>query len=99
MYGEYNEYGKDEQFAMGQRVQKRRREKGIAGADMAEMLGIGKNQLSRIENGRATCSMEQLFVLAQVLDCSADYLLFGKDMLAVSEKQMLAIEHLINVFS
>lgn len=93
------EYDKDVQFQIGQRIQKARINKGIAGVDLAAYLNIGKNQLSRIENGRAKCNLSQLFVLAQVLECSADYLLFGTRNTIYSQEQVDAIKVLLAAFA
>jgi transcriptional regulator with XRE-family HTH domain len=72
------EYDSNIQWQIGQRIQEKRIEKELAGADVAEYMNIRANQLSRIENGRANCTMPQMFILAQLLDCSVDYLMFGK---------------------
>ena len=62
---------------IGKRIQKKRIEKGIKAIDFSEAIGIGNNQLSRIENGEAVCRVEHLFVIAQYLNVSVDYLLYG----------------------
>jgi len=81
------EYSDAVRFQVGQRIQEKRIEKEIPGIEVAEMLNIGKNQLSRIETGKANCTVPQLFVLAQVLDCSVDYLLFGKEETTLTTEQ------------
>lgn len=77
-YEEIREFDKNVQWEVGQRIQEARLTKGIAGVEVAAYLGIGKNQMSRIENGKANCTIPQLYVLSQLLDCSVDYLMFGK---------------------
>ena len=47
--------------------------------DFADIIGIGKDQLSRIENGKVPCKMEYLFTISLTLEVSTDYLIFGKD--------------------
>ena len=64
-------------FAIGQRIQEVRIEKGIKAVDMAVALEMSKDQYSRIENGRSVCSTQKLYQISQYLDVSADYLLFG----------------------
>lgn len=44
---------------------------------MSEMLGICKDQYSRIETGKVVCKLDYLYVIAQILDVSTDYLIFG----------------------
>jgi transcriptional regulator with XRE-family HTH domain len=81
------EYSDDIRLQIGQRIQELRTKKKIAGIDLAELLNIGKNQLSRIETGKANCTVPQLFALAQILDCSVDYLLFGTKQVALTKEQ------------
>lgn len=92
------EYDAKVQFEIGQRIQNLRMSKGIAGIDLAAYLDIGKNQLSRIENGRANCTIQQIYILAQVLGCSADYLLFGNGSMTFSQEQVDSIKNLVAVF-
>ncbi len=93
------EYNSDIQFQIGQRIQNLRIAKGIAAIDLAVELGIGKNQMSRIENGRANCTLPQLFILIQILGCSADYLLYGKEPLTISQEQADSIRNLLQSFA
>lgn len=65
-------------FTLGQRIQETRIQKGIKALDMAVELNISKDQYSRIENGRSVCSTQKLYQIAQHLDVSVDYLLFGE---------------------
>ena len=62
---------------MGKRIQEERKNKGFKAIDFADIIGIGKDQLSRIENGRVACKIEYLYVMAQYLNISTDYILFG----------------------
>ena len=75
-------------FALGQRIQEIRIAKLIKAVDMAVALDMSKDQYSRIENGRSGCSTKHLYQIAQYLEVSADYLLFGD-----SEEGILAQIH------
>ena len=80
---------------IGMRIQEQRIKCGMSGAMLGAYLGINQNQVSRIETGKAKCSLEHLFVIAQVLNCSADYLLFGKKQMPVlTQMQVDLIEQL-----
>ncbi len=35
--------------------------------------------MSRIESGKANCTVPQLYCIAQLLNCSVDFLLFGEE--------------------
>ncbi len=80
---------------IGMRIQEQRIKCGMSGAMLGAYLGINQNQVSRIETGKAKCSLEHLYVIAQVLNCSADYLLFGKKQMPVlTQRQVDLIEQL-----
>ena len=67
-----------DKYAIGQRIQEVRRQKGIRGLDLAVWLDISKNPLSRIEWGECLCTTKTLYKAAQYLEVSADYLLYGR---------------------
>ena len=67
-----------EPVKIGQRIQEARRQKGIKTLDMAALLDISKNQLSRIECGECLCTTKILHKVAQYLEVSVDYLLYGR---------------------
>ena len=69
---DFKEYSSDVQLQIGQRIQKLRIDKKIAAVDLAAVLDIQSNQMSRIENGRANCTVPQLYVISQILGCSVD---------------------------
>ena len=97
MNTEIREYDKNVQFEIGQRIQKMRIKEGLKSIDLATELGITKNQMSRIENGRANCTIPQLYIIAQILNCSVNYLFFKRDT-QYSVEQINAINELIKVF-
>ena len=97
MSKEIREYDKNVQFEIGQRIQEMRIKEGLKSIDLATELGITKNQMSRIENGRANCTIPQLYIIAQILNCSVDYLFFKRD-IQYSVEQINAINELIKVF-
>lgn len=64
-------------LTIGQRIKERRRELKITGSQIKEKTGISTGNLSEIENGKVLPSSAALIQLAQILDCSTDYILFG----------------------
>ncbi len=80
MYQEKNIVRLDvEQMMMiGNRIQDARKAKNMSSIDLADCIGVGKDQMSRIENGKVQCKLEYIFVLTQYLDVSADFLLYGR---------------------
>lgn len=65
-------------FSMGKRIQDIRLQKGIKALDMAVQVELSKDQYSRIERGTSICKITTLYKIAQYLEVSADYLLYGK---------------------
>ncbi len=82
---------------IGQRIQRLRVAKNLQLIDVATCLGIGRIQLYRIESGEANCKIAHLYILAQLLECSVDYLLFG-NVFTMTREQKEAIEHLMDTF-
>lgn len=102
MNKEIREYDKNVQFEIGQRIQEMRLDKNMKSIELATELGITRNQMSRIENGRANCTISQLFILLQILGCSADYILFGKKYeheIKITKEQKEVLINLINAFN
>ena len=59
----------------GERVRQERLRAGESQTELAELLGVGKTQVSGLENGNTTTSMERLVLLCEHYKVSADYLL------------------------
>ena len=95
------EYNDEVKFSIGQRIQEMRMKKGMDSVVVADYIGVGRNQLSRIENGRANCTLPQLFIICKLLGCSSDYLLFGDagKNVTITEEQSKAINNLLTMFS
>lgn len=66
--------------AVGTRIKQMRNEKKITQSKLAESLDYTtERQLQRIENGETGCSIDKLMEIAQILNISTDYLLFGME--------------------
>ena len=61
----------------GKRVKQARMDKHLTQAQLADLLGVEWQQISRIERGFSGCSNELLVPLSEELDVSTDYLLKG----------------------
>ena len=64
---------------VGQRIRKLRKEMGILQWELAEEMNITREMLSRIENGRNSCSPDLLIYLCKRFDKTADYFYFGDE--------------------
>ena len=64
---------------IGQRIREVRKNKGIKSVDLAVQLNLSADQYCRIESGKTTCSLKNLYLISQYLQVSTDYILFGKN--------------------
>lgn len=63
---------------VGNRIKQIRKQKNMTQSKLAEFLDYtNERQLQRIENGETGCTVDKLMEIAQILDTSTDYLLFG----------------------
>ena len=63
--------------SIGKRIKERRKELRLTQTDIKRECGISSGALSEIENGNRTPSVITFHMLAQVLDCSMDWLTTG----------------------
>jgi len=71
---------------MGMRIRRRRREKGWTQGELAKMCGVSMSFIGHIERGSRIMSMDTFIKLCDVLDVSADGLLW--DTVKVSDCNM-----------
>lgn len=58
----------------GNRIKELRKASNATQADLSSILGVTKTQISDIENGKTTTSIERLCALADYFNVSLDYL-------------------------
>lgn len=64
--------------AVGERIKKIRKSRNITQSKLSEYLDYtSERQLQRIESGETACSVDKLMEIAQILNTSTDFLLFG----------------------
>lgn len=59
----------------GTRLRLLRREKDVTQQVISQLLSVTKTQISEIENGKSTTTLERLVILSDYFDVSCDYLL------------------------
>lgn len=67
---------------LGLKIQYYRQMKNISQVELADEAGISRSYLSKIETGKAQCSVPVLLQIAQVLNVDAGILLTDKDIYA-----------------
>jgi len=72
---------------VGARIKRLRKESHLTQNQLSEMLDYtSERQLQRIENGETGCTIDKLMEIAQILNVSTDYLLFGTEYSVVDNK-------------
>lgn len=66
--------------AIGKRIKQRRISLGLTARELAEKTGFTQNHIYAIEKGKDGMSWEAFCVIAQKLNISMEYLLYGADM-------------------
>lgn len=66
-----------DQKETGRRVRNRREAKNLSREELAESLGVSPQFVADIEYGNKGVSIKRLYLMCQVLDVTADYLLAG----------------------
>lgn len=65
---------------VGTRIKSIRNLRGLTQCELATQLDYtSERQLQRIESGETSCSVDKLVEMAQILEVSTDYLLFGSE--------------------
>ncbi|MBQ5850124.1 MAG: helix-turn-helix transcriptional regulator [Lachnospiraceae bacterium] len=66
--------------AVGERIKILRKSRALTQSKLSDYLDYtNERQLQRIENGETACSVDKLMEIAQILDVSTDFLLFGTE--------------------
>lgn len=62
---------------LGARIQQLRNESGLKQDEVADRMGCSLSYISKLENGKATCNMDRLIKLSNILKCDIGFLLSG----------------------
>ena len=66
------------QLDFGRRLKECREQIGMTQEELALLVGVEKQHISRMERGTRACSIDLLVILATTLHVSTDYLLIGR---------------------
>lgn len=64
---------------MLEKMRAMRKKKGLSMKQLGEMVGVAEATISTYENGRSEPSLTVLCAIADILDCSLDMLVRGKE--------------------
>ena len=68
-----------------EKLQKLRKQKGLAQAELAELLYVSRTAVSKWESGRGFPNIESLKAISKFFSVSLDELLSGEEILAIAE--------------
>lgn len=80
-----------DQKEMGRRVRNRREARKMSREELAEQLCVSPQFVADIEYGNKGVSIKRLYMLCQILDVTADYLLAGNVYSADEDKEALQV--------
>lgn len=75
---------------IGTRIKERRKVLNLTPANIKDLTHIGTGHLSELETGKKLPSTPTLIKLSEVLDCSIDWILFGKTSICESSNSELS---------
>lgn len=80
---------------ISERLQELRKKEGYSQEQVAEMLGLSRQAISKWESGQGKPEIDNLIKLTEIYHVSADYILLGteKASVTVSEKKELSHEY------
>ena len=64
---------------IGERIRSKRQEMSLTQEQLSEKIGVSNKHISEVERGNDRLSYDKLLLLCDVLDCSTDYLLRGRN--------------------
>lgn len=64
-------------ISLGGRIQQQRKKRGLTQEDVAYRMGCSLTYISKLENGKASCNLERLLELGNILECDVAELLMG----------------------
>lgn len=71
------EYKLDYQ-SLGKRIRKAREDNGLSQIELAKIIGIAPNSLTRAENNRLNLGLESIIKIANTLNVTMNYLLYDE---------------------
>jgi len=75
----------------GKRIKEMRKKAGFTQAQFAEKIGMTEDGVSSVERGINGASVDMFGIMAEVLNCSAEYLEFGVRTMALTEQEIRVI--------
>lgn len=85
-----------EELTLGEKITLLRNRKKLSKKELSTKTGIHWTNISKYEHNRSTPSVDILKKIAVALDASADYLLFGKRVPDMVDKELLLLSEKVD---
>lgn len=76
---------------IGKRIKNEREKNGITREKFAELIGISTTYLSQLELGQRTSSLNTTVKIANVLNISLDYLIYGNSAVKINKNELIEL--------
>ncbi len=71
---------------IGLKIKKLRKERGMSQTKLSELIKMDNSQLSKVENGKLTPTIEQIVAISSIFNVSADWLMDKNDSNNINQK-------------
>lgn len=78
---------------IGSKIRERRKSQGITQEQVANLLNVNPSHISNIECGRANPSLTALIKIADILQCSVDYFIYGEYTYKIDKDEEKALDN------
>lgn len=80
-------------MSIAERLQKLRKQSGYSQEQVAEMLGLSRQAISKWESGQGKPEIDNIVKLTEIYNVSADYILLGTEKVSVPVPEKKELSH------
>ena len=79
----------------GMRIKEMRKKAGLTQEKLAEKMNLSTNMISKMEQGVSGTTLDNIGIIAEILNTTVDYLAYGRSVMVVPEELRSAFEAMI----
>lgn len=80
-------------MSIAERLQELRKQAGYSQEQVAEIMGLSRQAISKWESGQGKPEIDNIVKLTEIYDVSADYILFGTEKVSVPVPEKKELSH------
>lgn len=80
-------------MSIAERLQELRKQSGYSQEQVAEMLGLSRQAISKWESGQGKPEIDNIVKLTEIYNVSADYILLGTEKVSVTVSEKKEVSH------